>query len=681
MHRSVIIGLVLGSGLIWAAPAWAQLTAADIDALQAQGEREGWTFTVGESDATRRPLSELCGFVAPDNWWVGARFDPCVATRALPAAYDWRNVNGQNFCPPVRNQASCGSCWAFGTIGPLECNIMIHDGDTPDLSEQWLVSCNSDGWDCGGGFWAHDYLEWKTDPCGGTGAVAEASFPYVALDVPCNCPYEHVYLINNWAYIGTSSNIPPVSSIKQAILDHGPVSVACYVNSAFHAYSGGIFNGCASGACNHAVVLVGWNDADGGYWIMRNSWGPDWGEDGYMRIPYNCSSIGYAACYVEYLGAKGLEVTPAGGLTATGEPGGPFTPNTITYVVKNQSGLAVNYEVTHTAPWLTVTNASGYLAGLATANVTVTVNATANALDVGRYTDTLEFINTTNHRGDTIRLVKLEVGSPVRVYSFPMDTNPGWSLQGQWEYGTPAGQGGSHGYPDPTAGATGSNVFGVNLQGDYTPTYGGPYYLTLGPLDFSGGAGGTLKFQRWLNSDYFPYVRNTIDASADGSNWVNVWTAGTTVMRENAWTLRSYDLPAVIDEQPTVYIRWGYQIGVGAWAYSGWNIDDVEVWAFAPPTTDCNGNGVADWIDIAGGTCADDNTNAVPDVCEKLAGDLNCDGVVGFGDINPFVLLMGNPDEYRAVHPDCIRINGDINNDGVVGFGDINAFVALLSGG
>jgi C1A family cysteine protease len=186
MHRSVIIGLVLGSGLIWAAPAWAQLTAADIDALQAQGEREGWTFTVGESDATRRPLSELCGFVAPDNWWVGARFDPCVATRALPAAYDWRNVNGQNFCPPVRNQASCGSCWAFGTIGPLECNIMIHDGDTPDLSEQWLVSCNSDGWDCGGGFWAHDYLEWKTDPCGGTGAVAEASFPYVALDVPCN---------------------------------------------------------------------------------------------------------------------------------------------------------------------------------------------------------------------------------------------------------------------------------------------------------------------------------------------------------------------------------------------------------------------------------------------------------------------------------------------------------------
>jgi hypothetical protein len=263
-----------------------------------------------------------------------------------------------------------------------------------------------------------------------------------------------------------------------------------------------------------------------------------------MRIPYNCSSIGYAACYVEYLGAKGLEVTPAGGLTATGEPGGPFTPNTITYVVKNQSGLAVNYEVTHTAPWLTVTNASGYLAGLATANVTVTVNATANALDVGRYTDTLEFINTTNHRGDTIRLVKLEVGSPVRVYSFPMDTNPGWSLQGQWEYGTPAGQGGSHGSPDPTAGATGSNGFGVNLQGDYTPTYGGPYYLTLGPLDFSGGAGGTLKFQRWLNSDYFPYVRNTIDASADGSNWVNVWTAGTTVMRENAWTLRSYDLPA-----------------------------------------------------------------------------------------------------------------------------------------
>jgi hypothetical protein len=276
--------------------AYAQLTAADIQALREQGEREGWTFEVAENEATAYPLSQLCGFFQPEGWEDLTHWDPGMATRDLPAYFDWRDVDG---CTPVKNQASCGSCWAFATVGPLECNIKIKDGITVNLSEQWLVSCNTDGWGCDGGFMAHMYHQWKTDPCGGTGAVMESYFPYVAYDASCNCPYPHEYLIDSWAYIGGGT-----AGMKQAILDYGPISVGVYANSAMQAYDGGIFNGCQSYSCNHAVVLVGWDDNQGGgVWFMRNSWGTGWGEDGgYMRIPYGCSNIGDSACYVVYGG-------------------------------------------------------------------------------------------------------------------------------------------------------------------------------------------------------------------------------------------------------------------------------------------------------------------------------------------------------------------------------------------
>lgn len=278
-----------------------KLSYSDIAALQQQGEKEGWTFTVSKNPATNYSSNELCGLVAPENWWVDKPFDPCEPTGDLPARFDWRELGG---CTPIKNQASCGSCWAFGTVGPLECNIKIKDQQTVDLSEQWLVSCNRDGWGCNGGWWAHDYHKSKTDSCGGTGAVLESDFPYVAQDVPCNCPYPHAYLIDRWAYIGSAYGVPSVSAMKQAIIKYGPISAGVYVSSAFGAYSEGVFNECSSGQINHAVTIVGWDDNQGahGVWFLRNSWSPGWGEDGYMRIQYNCNSIGYGACYVVYKG-------------------------------------------------------------------------------------------------------------------------------------------------------------------------------------------------------------------------------------------------------------------------------------------------------------------------------------------------------------------------------------------
>ncbi len=152
--------------------AWAQLDGNDLAALRAAARREGWTFTVASNPATAQSQAELCGLREPPDWRLGATYDNASALRDLPAAFDWRQETG---CPPVRNQGGCGSCWAFATVGALECNILIRDGQTVDLSEQWLVSCNQSGYSCGhGGWFAHEYHRSATDPCGQTGAVLEA---------------------------------------------------------------------------------------------------------------------------------------------------------------------------------------------------------------------------------------------------------------------------------------------------------------------------------------------------------------------------------------------------------------------------------------------------------------------------------------------------------------------------
>ncbi|MBU0985061.1 MAG: hypothetical protein KKA42_14400, partial [candidate division Zixibacteria bacterium] len=287
-------------------PVWAQLNDKDIAELQQRAIDEGWTFTVEDNPACQYSLEQLCGTVVPDDWYKMAEFDPCTPSKSLPAIFDWRN---EATLPAARNQGGCGSCWAFSTVGALECNIAIKDNTVVNLSEQWIVSCNTSGWDCGGGWAAHMYHESYPDPCGDFGAVLESDFPYTAYDSPCNCPYPHAYTIHSWAYIGNQHTPGNVPEIKQAIMEYGPVSVCVSANDAMQAYHGGIFNGCEAGDINHMVVLVGWDDTQGenGVWFMRNSWGTWWGESGYCRIPYNCSYIGYGASYVNY---RPVMITP-----------------------------------------------------------------------------------------------------------------------------------------------------------------------------------------------------------------------------------------------------------------------------------------------------------------------------------------------------------------------------------
>ena len=246
-------------------------------------------------------------------------------------------------------------------------------------------------------------------------------------------------------------------------------------------------------------------------------------------------------------------------------------------------------------------------------------------------------------------VVRVRVGGPRLVFEFPLDADPNWGTTGQWAFGQPAGQGSSphFGYPDPLSGATGSYVYGVNLEGDYATEIGGPYYVTLGPLDLSPAAEVSVKFQRWLNTDFDPYVHTTVEASGDGSEWIVAWSNGDAAVTDNAWTQHAYDISAAADGSATAYVRWGYEIDAGAYPYSGWNLDDVEIWGVMPLT-------------------------AAP-------GDLDCDGDVDFDDIDPFVLALSGQEPYEVAYPGCIWLHADCNGDGDVGFDDIDSFVALLA--
>jgi C1A family cysteine protease len=311
-------------------------SAIDIDALETQGKLEGWTFDVSDNPATEYNLADLTGVVEPRNWRENSRFDEGNLDQrlVLPTTYDWRNSDGENFCTPIRDQGSCGSCWAFAVMGSMESNIRIHDGLSTDLSEQWLVSCCGLG-GCSGewpGNAANYLLESGayTDVCGEYGSALESDFPYEATDAPCVCTTDHPYTINDWAFIGPQWGTPTTDQLKEAIMEHGPIIVCVTVNNAFQAYDGGVFNSSDTSPINHAVVLVGWDDSQGenGVWFMRNSWNTWWGEAGYMRIEYGCSNIGYGALYLDYPSSNGSccigDYCVYGPATACDSAGGVF---------------------------------------------------------------------------------------------------------------------------------------------------------------------------------------------------------------------------------------------------------------------------------------------------------------------------------------------------------------------
>jgi len=220
----------------------------------------------------------------------------------------------------------------------------------------------------------------------------------------------------------------------------------------------------------------------------------------------------------------------------------------------------------------------GSIAAGDTAEVIVQINNNANMLSEGLHSSSLYFTNLTNHYGDTTLNVLLAVGEPILSYSWYMDSNPNWDNEDQWAYGHPTGGGGQYGGPDPTAGYTGDNVLGYNLDGDY-PNNLSETNLTSTAIDCSNMFGVTLKFRRWLGVKQPAYDHAYVRISTDGSNWYTLWENSEEIT-DYSWTQMELDLSDYADDQQEVYLRWVMGETDGGWTYCGWNIDDIEIFAY-----------------------------------------------------------------------------------------------------
>ena len=300
------------------------------------------------------------------------------------------------------------------------------------------------------------------------------------------------------------------------------------------------------------------------------------GEPCMRWCTYELNLFGDPAVAIQGAEVTGMKVTPSGSFDTQGMSGGPFSPSSTVFTIENVETTAIDYTISNTRSWVSLSSTGGHLPGGGSASVTVSINPEADSLVNGLYVDTVSFTNTTSHDGDTTREVNLQVGVPTVQYSWDMTTDPGWTAEGLWAHGVPSGSGGEHGNADPSSSHTGTNVYGFDLNGDY-PDNLAETHLTTTAFDCTDLTRVSVKFWRYLNVETSSYDHAYLRVSSDGSTWTDVWQNSAEVS-DSSWTEVEYDISDVADGQATVYLRWTMGSTDTSYRYSGWNIDDVEVW-------------------------------------------------------------------------------------------------------
>ena len=266
--------------------------------LAARGAKAAKNFMTAKikKPKLRAPLGAPGGGKGHDDDVIDEPFNPQVGNAACSpsmTAFTWKE-----YLPPVRNQGTCGSCWAFTQTTVLEGAHNITKGIdlSRDFSEQFLLDCGrkNDGGivgTCQGGQpWdAFEHLERE-------GSILEDDMPYAGSQGSCQGNKKGKFKIDTWAFVSSAWDTPPVEDIKAAMCKHGPITAAVFADDAFLSYSKGVFEAPPSAAVNHAIMLIGWDDKRGA-WLLRNSWGPEWGEDGHMWIDYDSAGVGNSAAW------------------------------------------------------------------------------------------------------------------------------------------------------------------------------------------------------------------------------------------------------------------------------------------------------------------------------------------------------------------------------------------------
>ncbi|CAA2990884.1 cysteine ase RD21A-like [Olea europaea subsp. europaea] len=207
----------------------------------------------------------------------------------LPESIDWREKGA---VASVKDQGQCGSCWAFSTVGAVEGINKIVTGELISLSEQELVDCDrSYNQGCNGGLMDYGFEFIKKNG----GIDTEEDYPYQAHDGTCDQNRKNARVVSIDGYEDVPEN--DEQSLRKALANQ-PVSVAIEAGGrAFQLYQSGVFTGRCGTQLDHGVVAVGYGSENGlDYWIVKNSWGPSWGESGYIRLQRNVANTKTGKC-------------------------------------------------------------------------------------------------------------------------------------------------------------------------------------------------------------------------------------------------------------------------------------------------------------------------------------------------------------------------------------------------
>ena len=208
-------------------------------------------------------------------------------TNSVPSSYDWRDHGAVT---PVKNQGQCGSCWSFSATGAMEGAWAIAKGSLVSLSEQQLVDCSKSygNHGCNGGL-MDDAFQYAKD----NGMCLETAYPYNAVGGDCQ-KCDPVVSISGCVDVTKNNQV----NLKEAV-SRGPVSIAIEADTkAFQLYTSGVLTGSACGTnLDHGVLIVGYGvDSGTEYWQVKNSWGPSWGDAGYIKIERSDSTNDQGVC-------------------------------------------------------------------------------------------------------------------------------------------------------------------------------------------------------------------------------------------------------------------------------------------------------------------------------------------------------------------------------------------------
>ena len=573
---------------------WTPVIVADdimVELVLPIESRHDYELTVGSVNRGYAFFGESIERMLQDK--AGDKAGTCNIDVVCPEGDDWReeinsvgviSTGGSLFCTGAMLNNTSGD----GTPYFLTANHCgINTGNAASLVVYWNFQSPTCGAQSGGSL-----TQFQTGSVF-LAASSTSDFTLVRMDDPVNPAHEVSFAGWNKStqdFASVTAIHHPNCDEKSISFENNPTTTTAYLSNAVVAggnhicitdWDLGTTEPGSSGSPlfdpNHRVV----GQLHGGYAACGNN-SSDW----YGRLSTSWSAI---ASYLDPTASgvtaidtyapwnTGLQVAGSA-FAAEGQAGGPFAPTSAMYVLTNNSTYPLGYTAVDDVAWTDITNGSGTIPVGGSANVQVALNGAANALGNGLFNGTLTITNTTDGQGNTTRPLSLKVGVPVLTLSFPLNTNPGWTLGSGWAFGVPTGAAVPYGNSDPTSGHTGSNVLGYNLAGAY-PNSMAESHLTTTPIDCSNMQGTILKFWRWLNVETSTYDHAYLRISTNGgTTWTQVWT-NTAEITDSAWAQYSYDISALVDGQANVLIRWTMGTTDSSWQYSGWNIDDVELWA------------------------------------------------------------------------------------------------------